>query len=142
MTRRGQRSDSREGGIAQVEVTRFARGRKNGLQLEIYGSNGSLVFDLENLNELWFCDGGAPAGEQGFTRILVTEAIHPWVGAWWPDGHIIGWEHSFTHQFAQLLVDIRDDRPSTPSFADGLAVQRVLDAIERSAADHGALVTL
>jgi len=130
------------GGIAQVEVTRFARGRKNGLQLEIYGSNGSLVFDLENLNELWFCDGGAPAGEQGFTRILVTEAIHPWVGAWWPDGHIIGWEHSFTHQFAQLLVDIRDDRPSTPSFADGLAVQRVLDAIERSAADHGALVTL
>lgn len=130
------------GGVAQLEVTRFARGRKNGLRFELFGERGSLLFDLENLNELWFFDGEATAGEQGFTRILVTEANHPWVGAWWPDGHIIGWEHTFTHQFAQLIVDIRDGRPSTPSFADGLAVQRVLDAIERSAGDSGALVRL
>lgn len=130
------------GGIAQMEVTRFARGRKNGLQLEIYGQNGSLLFHLENLNELHFFDGGSPAGEQGFTRILVTEAIHPWVGAWWPDGHIIGWEHTFTHQFAQLITDIRDGSPSTPSFAEGLAVQRVLDAIERSSSVSGAPVRL
>ena len=130
------------GGVAQLEVTRFARGRKNGLQLEIYGEGGSLSLDLENLNELWFFDGDASSGRQGFTRILVTEAQHPWVGAWWPDGHIIGWEHTFVHQFAQFLTDIRDDRPSTPSFGDGLAVQRVLDAIERSASASGAPVRL
>jgi predicted dehydrogenase len=130
------------GGVAQFEVTRFARGRKNGLRLEIYGERGSLAFDLERLNELEFFDGAAEAGRQGFTRILVTESGHPWVSAWWPDGHVVGWEHSFTHQFAQLLADIRDGRPSTPSFADGLATQRVLDAVERSALGDGAPVHL
>lgn len=129
------------GGIAQLEVTRMARGRKNGLRIELYGERGSIAFDLERLNELEFFDGSAGEGRQGFTRILVTEAGHPWVGAWWPDGHIIGWEHAFTHQFAQLLTDLRDDgAASSPSFADGLAVQRVLDAIERSALAGGAPV--
>ncbi|AYF97312.1 Gfo/Idh/MocA family protein [Protaetiibacter intestinalis] len=126
------------GGVAQLEVSRFAGGRKNGLRLELYGEHGSIAFDLERLNELEYFDARGDAGRQGFTRILVTESGHPWVNAWWPDGHIIGWEHSFTHQFAQLLGDIRDGRPSTPSFAEGLAVQRVLDAIERSAAHDGA----
>ena len=121
------------GGVAQLEATRMARGRKNALRIELYGTLGSLTFDLERLNELEFFDGTAAEGAQGFTRILVTEAGHPWVGAWWPDGHIIGWEHTFTHQFAQLLADLRDGVASTPSFADGLAVQRVLDAIARSA---------
>ncbi len=130
------------GGIAQIEVSRLARGRKNGLRLEIYGERGSLAFDLERLNELEYFDGDAAAGRQGFMRILATESVHPWVRAWWPDGHIIGWEHSFTHQFAQLLADIRDGNPSTPSFAEGLATQRVLDAIERSAAGGGAPVHL
>lgn len=128
------------GGVAQLEVSRFAPGCKNALRLEIYGETGSLRFDLENLNELWFFDRTAAAGEQGFTRILVTEADHPWVGAWWPDGHIIGWEHTFVHQFAQFLRDLDDDAAPSPSFADGLAVQRVLDAIERSAAAGGASV--
>ena len=128
------------GGLAQLEVTRFARGRKNGLRIELYGDRGSLAFDLERLNELEYFDGDGAPGRQGFARILVTEAGHPWVSAWWPDGHVIGWEHAFTHQFAQLLMDIRDGRPSTPSFADGLAVQRVLDAVERSAAADGAAV--
>jgi predicted dehydrogenase len=130
------------GGVVQLEVTRMARGRKNGLRLEIFGERGSLTFDLERLNELEYFDGGAAEGRQGFSRILVTEANHPWVGAWWPDGHIIGWEHTFTHQFAQLLSDIRDGVPSTPSFDDGLAVQRVLDAIERSALAGGASMRL
>lgn len=123
------------GGIAQLEVTRLALGRKNGLTLEIFGERGSIRFDLENLNELWFFDAGDTAGHQGFRRILVTEADHPWVGAWWPDGHIIGWEHSFVHQFAEFLNSIRDDTPSTPSFAEGLRVQRVLAAIETSSAE-------
>jgi predicted dehydrogenase len=122
------------GGILNLEVTRLALGRKNQLTLEIFGERGSLRIDLENLNELWFLDGTAPAGQQGFTRILVTEADHPWVGAWWPDGHIIGWEHTFVHQVADFLISIRDGRPSSPSFADGLRVQRVLAAIEESSA--------
>ena len=123
------------GGVAQLEVTRLALGKKNGLTLEIFGEHGSLCFDLENLNELWFFDGADSAGRQGFRRILVTEADHPWVGAWWPDGHIIGWEHTFVHQFAAFLNSIRDDTPSSPSFAEGLRVQRVLAAIEASSAE-------
>ena len=118
----------------------MARGRKNGLRIELYGELGSITFDLERLNELELFDGAGGEGVQGFTRILVTEAGHPWVGAWWPDGHIIGWEHAFTHQFAQLLTDVRDGGESSPSFADGLAVQRVLDAIERSALAGGSPV--
>ncbi len=118
--------------MVQLEVTRLALGRKNQLTLEVYGERGSIRFDLENLNELWFFDGSDGSGEQGFRRILVTEAEHPWVGAWWPDGHIIGWEHTFVHQFAEFLNSIRDGVPSSPSFADSLRVQRVLAAIEES----------
>lgn len=130
------------GGIVQLEVTRMALGRKNGLTLEIYGTTGSLLFDLENLNELWFFDGNDASTEQGFRRILVTEGDHPYVGAWWPPGHIIGWEHTFTHQFAEFLVSIRDSTVSSPSFADGLQVQRVLAAIEHSSNNGGASVRL
>lgn len=130
------------GGIAQLEVSRFAPGCKNALRLEIYGEHGSLRFDLESLNELQFFDTTAREGAQGFTRILVTEATHPWAGAWWPDGHIIGWEHTFIHQFAQFLTDLSDGTPTSPSFADGLRVQRVLDAIERSAAADGSRIEL
>jgi predicted dehydrogenase len=130
------------GGIVQLEVSRFALGAKNGLTLEIYGEKGSLTFDLENLNELRFFDGSDASGEQGFRRILVTEAGHPYVNHWWPDGHIIGWEHTFVHQFADFLTSIRDDTESQPSFADGLRVQKVLAAVEESAAAAGASITL
>jgi predicted dehydrogenase len=129
------------GGIVQLEVSRFALGAKNGLALEIYGEDGSLTFDLENLNELRFFDGRDAAGEQGFRRILVTESGHPYVGQWWPDGHIIGWEHTFVHQFADFLNSIRDGTESQPSFADGLRVQKVLAAVEASAAEGGASIT-
>ena len=77
------------------------------------------------------CDGGATAG---FRRILVTEPEHPYLSGWWPPGHIIGWEHTFTHQARDLLTAIADGGQPAPSFADGLAVQRVLDAVQRSAA--------
>ena len=130
------------GGIVQLEVSRAALGKKNGLALEIYGELGSLSFDLENLNELHFFDSRDAAGEQGFRRILVTEAGHPYVGNWWPDGHIIGWEHTFVHQFAEFLTSIRDGTESQPSLADGLRVQRALAAVERSAAAGGSSVTL
>lgn len=121
------------GAVVQLEVSRFALGRKNELTLALYGDRGSLLFNLENLNELWFFDGAGATGEQGFRRILVTEAEHPYAGAWWPDGHILGWEHAFTHQFAEFLNGIKSGTPTTPSFDDGLRVQRVLQAVEDSA---------
>jgi predicted dehydrogenase len=121
------------GALATYEATRFATGRKNGLRVEINGSLGSLAFDLERLNELEYYDATRPSPEQGFTRILVTEADHPYVAAWWPPGHIIGYEHSFTHEMRDLIEAIATGTDPTPSFADGLQVQLVLDAVVRSA---------
>jgi predicted dehydrogenase len=121
------------GAVATYEATRFATGRRNGLRVEINGSLGSLAFDLERLNELELHDGTAARIEQGFTRILVTEPAHPYMSAWWPPGHTIGYEHSFTHQARDLIEAIALDRDPRPSFEDALAVQRVLAAVEQSA---------
>jgi predicted dehydrogenase len=119
------------GAVASFEATRFATGHKNGLRVEINGSEGSLVFDLERLNELELYERSAVP--TGFRRILVTEADHPWVEAWWPPGHTLGWEHTFTHQARDLLVALAEGTQPEPSFADGLQVQRVLDAVLASA---------
>jgi len=121
------------GAIATYEATRFATGRRNAMRVEINGSLGSLAFDLERLNELEFFDGTAPVAEQGFTRILVTEPTHPYMAAWWPAGHIIGYEHSFTHEMRDFIDAVASGADPTPSFADALQVQQVLDAVSRSA---------
>jgi predicted dehydrogenase len=123
-----------DGGIlATFEATRMALGRKNGLRLEINGTEGSLGFDLEDLNSLqYYCATDGPAA--GFRRILVTEPEHPYVAAWWPPGHGLGYEHAFTHQVVDLVEAIVTGRRPEPSFADGLQVQNVLDAVERSSA--------
>ncbi len=129
------------GALASFEASRMATGAKNALRLEIHGSRGALMFDLERLDELWIHDATAPATEHGFRRVLVTEHDHPWMEAWWPPGHIIGWEHTFVHQLRDLLDDVHAGRDPRPSFADGLALQRMLDAVVRSAA-AGATVTV
>ena len=121
------------GAVATYEATRFATGRRNGLRVEVNGSLGSVAFDLERLNELEFYDASAPDTEQGFRRILVTESVHPYLSAWWPPGHIIGYEHSFTHEIRDFLAAVAAGEDPTPSFADALQVQLVLDAVERSA---------
>jgi len=125
------------GALATFEATRFAIGRKNALRIELNGSLGSLAFDLESLNELEFYDGTEDPDVAGFRRILVTEPTHPYVAAWWPPGHLLGYEHTFTHQAVDLVTDIAADRDPSPSFADGLRVQLVLDAVQRSAAAGG-----
>ncbi|MCU1520597.1 MAG: dehydrogenase [Arthrobacter sp.] len=130
------------GAIASVEVSRVATGQKNSLKLEIYGDKGSLLFDLEDLNELGFLDATVPVREQGFRRILVNEPEHPYVDAWWPQGHIIGWEHTFTHEIRDFLSAIGSGTEPSPSFDDGLAVQRILAAVEESAAAKSALIQL
>ena len=119
--------------LGSFEATRFATGRKNALRLEVNGSLGSLAFDFESMNELSFHDGTEDAAVGGFRRILVTEAEHPYIAAWWPPGHGLGYEHGFTHQVVDLVGDIAAGRDPSPSFADGLQVQRVLAAIEDSA---------
>ena len=131
-----------EGALAGFEATRFATGRKNAFRLEFSGSTGAVSFDLERMNELEFYDGTDAPGEQGFRRILVTEPEHPYAAAWWPAGHGLGYEHAFTHQVRDLLEDLAAGRQPEPSFADGLRVQRVLDAVERSAANRSQWTTV
>ena len=121
------------GAMGTFEATRMANGRKNALRIEINGSRGSLAFDLEELNVLRFYDGTA-GGEAGFTRILVTEPEHPYLAGWWPPGHLLGYEHGFAHQAADMLNAIAEGTDPEPSFADGLAVQRVIGAVQASAA--------
>ncbi|WP_082835380.1 Gfo/Idh/MocA family protein [Brachybacterium sp. sponge] len=132
------------GAIASVEASRMATGAKNELALEVYGTKGALRFDLERLDELWFLDATAPVTEQGFTRVLVTEPEHPYLEGWWPQGHILGWENAFTNQARDLLLAVRDRDPAaySPDFEDGLALQRILDAVIASHRADGATVRL
>ena len=131
----------RNGALATLEATRFASGRKNGLTIEINGSGGSLVFDLEEMNRLQFYRTDDPTGRRGFREILVTESEHPYIEHWWPPGHLIGYEHSFVHTIADFVRAVVARRSAAPTFADGLANQRVLEAIEHSAR-HRAWVRL
>ncbi|MFC6865209.1 Gfo/Idh/MocA family protein [Halomicroarcula sp. GCM10025817] len=116
------------GVMGTLEASRFANGHKNDHTIEIEGSKGSLRFSLERLNELELLreDG------RGFETILVTDESDPYVDHWWPPGHVIGWEHTFVHENYEFLSAVAADGQYEPSFDDGLAVQRVLDAVERS----------
>jgi len=123
------------GAIANLEATRFALGRKNHIDLEINGSKGSLAFDFEDMNRLKFFDNTNLADRQGFRDILVTQpnGIQPYVGQWWPPGHILGYEHTFVHTVADFVNACIDRKPIHPTFEDGLKNQRVLEAVEESA---------
>src|SRR5699024_5656308 len=117
--------------------------------VELYGSAGALRFDLENPNELWFLAATPPIAEQGFTLVLFTEPEHPYLAAWWPQGHVLGWEHASRNQARDPLLATAGDPGAvvptprfSPDFSDGLALQRVLDAIIASDAADGATVTL
>jgi predicted dehydrogenase len=125
------------GAIGTIEASRFATGRKNAFTWEINGSKGSLRFDLERLNELEVHMAGSTPGPraQGFRTVLVSEADHPFWEHWWPQGHIIGWEHTFVHELHHLLGAIRDDAPVGPHGAtleDGYRAAEVCDAMLRS----------
>ncbi|WP_236683167.1 Gfo/Idh/MocA family protein [Demequina globuliformis] len=120
------------GAVGVFEATRFATGRKNALQVEVAGDKGSILFNLEDMNAVQYYDATAPATEQGFRRIYVTEADHPYMAAWWPPGHMLGYEHGFSHQAKDFIEAIASGEQPRPSFEDGYQVQRVLDAVERS----------
>lgn len=124
----------RNGALGSFMATRLATGRKNMLRLEIFGSEGSLAWNLERMNELELYSRADEAQALGFRTILVTESSHPFMNAWWPPGHIIGWEHTFIHEVRDLLVAIAAGEPVYPDFYDGLRCQLVLDAAMESAA--------
>jgi predicted dehydrogenase len=131
----------RDGPLGTFMATRFATGRKNYLRLEVFGSKGAFVFNLERLNELAFYSLEDPEVEQGYRTIMVTESNHPYIDAWWPPGHIIGWEHTFIHEVKDLLEGIAAGRSVAPDFHDGLRCQQVLDAALQSA-DEGRWVEI
>jgi predicted dehydrogenase len=121
----------RNGAVGYYEGSRFAPGRKNYNRFEINGSKGSIVWDLERLNELELYIESGPLS--GFRNISVTDSKHPYIAAWWPPGHIVGYEHSFTHTVHDFLKAVSEGKSPRPDFEDGLQNQRVLEAIEKSA---------
>ncbi len=128
------------GAIGTLEATRYAGGRKNGNRFEINGEKGSIAFNLERMNELevyWV--GEEPKETQGFKNVLISEPYHPWWENWWPQGHMIGWEHTFVHEIAHLLDCIVNDKDVAPigaDFEDGYRCAVVCDAILASAANR------
>jgi len=116
------------GTLGAFEATRFAPGRKNHNTFEIYGSKGSIGFDLERMNELNFFSADDPECAQGFRRILVTEPAHPYLKAWWPPGHIIGYEHTFVNAMADYLKAIGSATRVEPNFVDGVKEMAILEA--------------
>ena len=122
------------GALGTIEATRMAPGRKNYNRFEINGTLGSVAFDLERLNELQVFFRSDPGDVQGFRTVLATEAAHhAYVKSWWPPGHALGYEHTFVHTIHDLLEAIADGKVPRPNFADGLANQQVLAAMERAA---------
>ncbi len=127
------------GAVGTLEASRFATGRRNALRWEINAARGSLAFDLERLNELevYMGDSRPEPSAQGFRRVLVSETDHPFMGHWWPPGHILGWEHTFIHELHHLLTAIHDGasvRPDGADFEDGYRAAEVVDAVVASAA--------
>lgn len=122
----------KNGALGSFEATRFATGRKNYERIEINGSKGSLVFCLERMNELEFYSLEDSKAVQGFRTILATENLHPYVQAWWPPGHLIGYEHTFVHTVYDLIECLAQDKKPFPNFVDGVRCQEVLEAVINS----------
>ena len=122
----------KNGALGTFEATRFAVGRKNKNSFEINGSKGSIVFNLEKMNELEYYNNDDPADLQGFRLIQATDGNHPYAGHYWPVGHIIGYEHTFVNLVADAVTNMVEGKPISPDMVDGYENQRVLDAVERS----------
>ena len=119
--------------LAYFEVTRNGTGHKNQNRIEISGSRGAIIFDMEKMNELEFCDESDPAHLQGFRRVQVGEGSHPYMANWFPSGHIIGYGDTFVNEFYDFFTAIKEGRKIQPDFKDGLICQKILDAAEKSA---------
>jgi predicted dehydrogenase len=120
------------GSVGTFEATRYAVGYHNRNSFELHGSGGMLRFNLEDLNRLDFFDASVEPQLQGISNVLVTGAAHPYVGNFWPPGHIIGYEHTFIATLADFLFALAADKPFHPNFDDALGVQQILEAAEQS----------
>jgi len=121
-----------DGAVGTFEATRLAPGRKNFNRIEINGSTGSLVWCFEDLNYLDFYSTKDAGTQQGFRRIMATDGDHPYAGNWWPPGHMLGYEHAFTHAVYNLTQAIANDMPCAPDFRDGAQCVAVLEAVDQS----------
>ncbi len=127
------------GALGVFEATRFAQGHKNDLSIEINGDKGSIKFVFERMNELQYYRADDEPGTQGFRLIQATEGIHPYMTAWWPTGHVIGYEHTFVHEIYEFVRAIVNDTPTVPSFYDGVKCCQVIDAVELSSQRRAAV---
>lgn len=125
------------GALGTLEASRFCQGHKNSEVLEINGEKASIRFNLERLNELEvFYAGEDPKETRGFHNVLISESYHPYWENWWPHGHMLGWEHSFVHEFHHFFDAIVNNKPVEPwgaSFVDGYRNAVICDAILKSA---------
>ncbi len=122
--------------VGTFEATRYAIGHHNRNSFTIHGSGGMIRFNLEDLNRLEFFDNAGDAQTQGISNFLVTQSHHPYVGNFWPPGHIIGYEHTFIATLADFLKALSSGEAFHPNFEDALQVQRVLSAVEHSSSSR------
>lgn len=120
------------GALGSFEATRFATGHRSTNSFEINGSKGSVIFDFERMNELQVYFSEDKEDVQGFRRVMATDPAHAYSDAWWPAGHPLGYEHTFTHAFVEFLTAIQENRQPVPNFSDGVKCQQVLEAVELS----------
>jgi predicted dehydrogenase len=128
------------GAVASFEAARQATGNQNANGFEINGSKGSIKFNFERMNELEYYDATADRAVQGWTTIMCTHAPdHPYVDAWWPDAHLIGYEHGFTNQAYDILRVLAGKKPTVPlpDFQDAYETQRVLEAVMLAVKERG-----
>ena len=124
----------KNGSLGSFEASRFGVGRRNGNGFEIYGSNGSIAFDLEDMNRLRFYDATEPANLQGYRNILVTGPDHPYSANFWKPGHLVGYEHTFIATLGDFLQNLATKQPFHPDFDDAMRTQEALEIVETSAA--------
>jgi predicted dehydrogenase len=125
------------GAIGTYEATRVAPGRKNHNCIEVSGEKGSLRWNLERMNELEVFSYADARDGQGFRTVMCMDGVHPYAANWWPDGHIVGYEHTFVHHVVDFVRALHAGAAFAPDFDDGVAVQAVLDAALQSVKDGG-----
>ena len=130
------------GAVATIEATRLATGYENANRIEIHGEQGAVRFDFERMNELGVFDGRDGA-KRGWRTVLTTDPHHPYMAAWWPAGHPLGYEHTFVNQAADMVAALAGLVPTVPlaDFADAYQTQRVMEAAVQSAR-RGSPVTI
>jgi predicted dehydrogenase len=124
------------GAVGTIEASRLATGRANSLRWEINGSRGSIAFDLDRLNELQvYLTDGTVEDVSGFRNVMVTQPGHPYSTVWWPNAHVLGWEHAHINELHHFLASVARNQPVDPigaTFEDGYRAAEIADALARS----------